>query len=710
MSFNNVAIGTSKHPSAKFDFSHDYIGSARFGEVYPSSVRLLPTTGKSTIQTEQLVRFAPLARPAFGRMYLHQYHQFVPIEDLFKGFNHFLSRLRKMDDPSLGSQSIPSWIPSFNLGIIGDQLVKKGRARCTAYTRGAGNNDDTSKPWNPTVTGGNLQSNSTFPHNSSYPTGSATYWCTSETTNPVCDPESADFSVFLNNSVDLLWCVKFTNRGNRLKKILESCGYKLVFGTDCAIRVSALPLMAFYKAYWDIFHLTQYDNFEDTALYRLIKFYDVNGVQVLDLNITGTPSAYMLKLYDLWNDFFEELCDCFYSSNKDYVSAHQPMVSSDSIENDLDVLNDSFFQHQPFVDSSNAVTGRNAGNGATSIKVGSVTGFDHLDIEMLKKMYLWSNRRTAIGNDIEKVLVAKGLGQWCEENHERGYYIGSSRDPIAVSELLSTSQSTNADGSVSPLGDLGGQCSKYDSDSQLHFTNDKSGYIVSLWCIVPEPRQSGALDPTLLGIGSNDSYSAQYPEFYNPMYDGFGRESTPLACVGMDDYHLNLKHSGRQRLDGVFGEIARYTGYKVAQNVRTGVFSLASQRNTFAPFHTEKMIVRGLTGIDSVHYDDDGKLYTNDDSSDQLQDVVPLAGRGWRFPTRTEGLGNYNRIFLTGGIVSNNNEHNVETDKQFADDPIMMFMVYKHNAYQNMLPVAKSWDTLDEDEENSGDGATYVRN
>ena len=40
--------------------------------------------------------------------------------------------------------------------------------------------------------------------------------------------------------------------------------------------------MSVYKAYWDIFRLPEYDNWEATALYRLIKWFDVQAVNDLE--------------------------------------------------------------------------------------------------------------------------------------------------------------------------------------------------------------------------------------------------------------------------------------------------------------------------------------------------------------------------------------------------------------------------------------------
>ena len=83
MSFNNIQYQTSTHPHESFDLSHDTLTSCGFGEVQPTSVRLLPTIGKSKVQTSVLIRLAPLVSPTWGRMWFHQYHQFVAIEDIF---------------------------------------------------------------------------------------------------------------------------------------------------------------------------------------------------------------------------------------------------------------------------------------------------------------------------------------------------------------------------------------------------------------------------------------------------------------------------------------------------------------------------------------------------------------------------------------------------------------------------------------------------
>ena len=722
MSFNNIQYQTSTHPHESFDLSHDTLTSCGFGEVQPTSVRLLPTVGKSKIQTSALVRLAPLVSPTWGRMWFHQYHQFVAIEDIFWQFPHFLSNIKALNNPVQGSLNSVKTLPCVTMGVLTEQLMRRGMCNITCYEGSTDSLGETT--WVPTSTGGDKGLYSTIPHVTGdwAGVGTSSRWPVSQTDNTLSDfvtPDNADFQPItnLNNSGnDYRMCIRLTNRGMRFYKLLLGCGYKPLWNTDSYTYVSLLPLMASYKAYWDIFRLPQYDNWESTALYRLIKWYDVHGVTPLDY--TSPDSANMLVLQGILDDFVDECLEMFYTANQDFVSAHESVDSLTSTtrgEHNQELDSVRYTPNGTLGSSTYASPRFNISTGANSVITLAGGYFGQLDIELLKKMYYWTNKSTKIGYDIAEVLKAKGLGQFVEENKEKSNFIGSSRSPIKVNELLNTAETEGITADTGAhLGDYAGQSSQYDESKVFTYHNNQIGYVVSLCCVVPEPRQSMAMDPTLLAV-SSDGSSGNLTEFYNPMFDGFGLEFTPLMCIGHENYVSRNTDTQSERT--TFGQIPRYTGFKIGQNIRSGMFASLANLDTFAPFHLDKMILKG--GKFRRHAYKQGTGVTPGTFVDSLaydgsaEDLMPLAGRNWRFPTRIGGIGNYDRIFYNSGKIGSLDGRYAgipNFDYEPANDNFLIFMSYKHNASLAMLPLSRSWDTIDDEGgENNADGTANAR-
>ena len=68
--------------------------------------------------------------------------------------------------------------------------------------------------------------------------------------------------------------------GKRIRKVLQGCGYQINFSSGQS--VSILPLLAQYKAYFDIFGLQLYQGWETTKCSKLISYIEQNFIQSID--------------------------------------------------------------------------------------------------------------------------------------------------------------------------------------------------------------------------------------------------------------------------------------------------------------------------------------------------------------------------------------------------------------------------------------------
>lgn len=735
MSFSNVAVGSNALPACQFDYSHDIESTANFGEVSPTCVKILPTQGKFRIKTTSLTRLSPMVAPVFGRMYMCQYHQFVRISDLMPSFPDFLAQTEKLYDPTNGSVGLINQIPSINSNVLMHALLCDGRARAFAAIRNTGSltADSTANSWSPVVSNyGDKADCSMLPHKTQMfncITTPGQTWPTISNVSQAWNPTTNDFTAYIPKGYagfngtstpiasDRQWNIKLTQRGLRLYKIFLGCGLKPTFLPD--FKYSVLPLLAYYKAYFDIFKLPQFMNWQDTACYRLCKWYEVNGSSNLDLMSTSSTQSTLLGV---WMEFFKELNECWYTANADFVSAHEayedalinPLANNPQIL--LHASND--LRGAKWVDGGNTASENydgasripssdSVGTGVHANLQGSYQYLTHLDNDLLMKMYYWCNQKSQIGNEIASILKSKGYGQYVDSC--KSCFIGNTKTPITVSEVIST-----ADTQDRSLGDYAGQASKFAEGKTFKYRNDEPGYVVSMVCIIPEPRQTMALDMSNLGIGSGSDPDV-YP-FFNPLFEGLGKVASPRAVCGSDErIHFacprsettSLLPSSYKEEKDTFGIRPPFMEYKVGHNIRSGAFALQSQRNTFAPWILDKLVFEHEGMCESANSTWDANTGTWKSGvccANANLEQKPNAGAWWRYPARYDGIGNYNRIFYDGVILDPLDLTSEGADKRLPNDNFMYIINYEFIATQNMLPVSRSWDTMDEEQEKTGAG------
>lgn len=720
MSFSNVAVGSNAVPASQFDFSKDITTTFDFGECQPTNVKLLVSRGKSKISTEQIIRLAPLVSPAFGRLRFHQYHQFVPMSDIFPSFGDFLANTARINEPTnplLGKFSKIPNIPS-NLLMVALLHKKCGRMKNQAALRSTtATAEDNAAVWTPKSDAYSDRAlQSMIPHVSTMFDTTAIIDTEIQNASMFCRPDEADFVAYLPkgykyNSAqaalgsDRIWVHKHSRRSLRLYKIFLACGMKPTFKHE--FDYSALPLLAFFKAYWDIMRLPQYDNIQNTAFWRLIKFYEINGSVSIDL---ATYSQLSKNCLDLWFQFFEELCECFYTSNADFVSAHEP-VTKVTIPSYADQYGDLDGTEWKSNDSS--FENLNAPKYDLGI-VHPAGGFSHLDIDFLMKAYYWCNQKSQIGYNLRELIKAKGY-ETKLQGFKKTCYIGSTSDPITVDEVLSTAEGQNTE-----VGDYAGVASCKGGSKAFKYYNNEAGYIVSFACILPDPSTTMQIDPAVLGIG-NGADAGVYP-FYSPILDGLGKVSSPKAVAGYEslvEYSCDKGKTGTHFDSSYtedkdeFGTCPPFMGNKVGYNIRNGLMAINSQRDTFAPWTMDRMSLEGKIHIDETTfgaYDPTGFYTDNIGTTLAHRGQIPLAGAHWRKIFSYPGLCNYKRIFYDGGDLQSGTSYAGSSlwyktaDDEYPADDFMCLMRYTQISTQSMLPVSRTWDTIDDEQEKTGKG------
>lgn len=223
-------------------------------------------------------------------------------------------------------------------------------------------------------------------------------------------------------------------------------------------------------------------------------------------------------------------------------------------------------------------------------------------------------------------------------------------------------------GSESCLNDAKGI--GYDNGGSLTWNADAPGFWITLGCITPQSRYYQGVDPAL---GHIDRFS-----IYESTWDGLGFEITPedVICSAGDVVTPDMQVG----TPNGFGFIPRMSSYKVKNDRISGDMSRRSLRDTYAPYQLDKMITR-------VEVDADEEQGVLGWQSVQL----PGASTNWRYPTKFDWLGNYNRIFANG------DPSNINLINPQATDNFIVHAVFKCDIYAPMLPISESFESMDSD-------------
>lgn len=542
-----------------------------------------------------------------------------------------------------------------------------------------------------------------------------------------------------NDSTYFAFAFELSDFGKRLRKVLQGCGYQIDFTSPT--NVSILPLLAQYKAYFDIFGLELYQGWETTYAAQLIKDIENRFIEDTTERFSYFGKNELASADNSNNGFvflMTELANEWYTEDQDYVSAHLSQL-----------------QVTPKIDDSGFITVNGDPNLTTSLKFGVNLGdkanlagdgsstyssqfnqqtlnptnpnrevqiqdsaaaesidftnrvwHGQVDAELLKRMYKWCNRNTILGRRIADILRAQGLGKYVDEC--KSNYIGSTDTIITISDVVSTAATEDAS-----LGEYGGKGLQYDASGTLVFENDSYGYWITLATVVPESGYTQGLDPTLTSLDKIN--------LYNPDFDAIGMEQTPKENIVAARYICDGTPQDYSKLG--FGFIPRYSKFKVANNLVNGDFNRHGKRNTYLPYTLDRQLNVNDFNLDAENYKFTGlsnKIWNYVKLSRSVKaDMMPIAGNVWRCPTKYNWLGNFDRIFLRVGQrddaeinvdnVQMSSMHNGEAIgfNDYNDDNFLGHHIYNLITYAPMKPIEDSYGLDDMDDPSGRAGVEF---
>lgn len=637
------------------DMSFDNNTTFSFGDVQPLYSQFLLPNSDINVSSKSFVRLSPLKWPTFGRLHLELVSRFVPVSEVFAPFESLLSNIPYSHG---GVNFIPSSLPVINANILFFCLLKYSRATLRDSDNVVSpplSAEDSPLLYNELSTlilGFSLMADSALGDFITKPFIPSAVDITFD---------AADYVIPITfKGKQLYYCVRFTSAAQRLFKVLTGLGYVPLSDPSSGgfVKVSILPLLAFYKAYFDTYAPVRDMSFLNTKCYALIDFLSSNA----DTNDFSGGVGYS-KIYKYFESFIlDELVNCWYVAPDDYISIHS--------EKPLNVVKSSTLSvFDGFGNTVDSVLSNGSGssNGNVSTEPSPLTA------SLLKGLTTFTHY---IAKDS---VIGQRLSTWMQQHFgadvsnqlfKDAHFVGRHTIPLQISDVMATADTASSDGSSGrDLGAYGGKGLGF-GDFNLKYHASVHGYLFVFATVVPDSRTHQGFDPSLLAYSR---YELPTPEF-----DGLGYEVTDKRCL-IDNNGI-FNDSNKSKTNG-FGYVPRYTGFKYRKNIANGEFGRRSSRSTFDPYYLDRLFVPN-------------KIYVNQRNK-YLADFgdVPTASTSWRYVTRYDWLSDFDRIFI--------NNPNPTDRFESIEDNFMCQCIFNVSLTDALKPLKMSYDTFDEDDNDS---------
>lgn len=187
------------------------------------------------------------------------------------------------------------------------------------------------------------------------------------------------------------------------------------------------------------------------------------------------------------------------------------------------------------------------------VDLSSATTFDVADLRLAFQIQRWLERNARSGARYTEFLRAHFAVSPRDERLDRPEYIGGSRSPLIISEVLQTSQTTQgSDGS--PQGNLAGHGIAVDRKYISSYKVKEFGLIMGIMSIMPRPAYQQGINRQWLRRTKYDFY---FPEFANLSEQGI--ENAEIVATNSEEHNL-----------GLFGYQGRYNEMRYKENMVCG--------------------------------------------------------------------------------------------------------------------------------------------
>ena len=636
-----------------------------FGFCQPLFCQFLLPDSNISVSAKQLVRLAPMPVPSFARVSLVNKFVFVPWSDLCGYYEAMLSNM-----PYNGSV-VPTQLPYVYNAYLSKCLLDDSLGSVATFYE-----LDTSVPSPITY------KMCTAVDALKYAQSLATQWET-ELSEHACNkkfsftpaqfkdsavsPNSADYLVnYVSGEKHVIAAFRFSTRVKHLRSVFIGLGYSLAM-QDWS-KVNALPIFAFYKAWFDTYAPKRTVAWTDTDVFHFLK-------HVSDSYFTNLGND-----EDNMDVVFKSLSDCYYVSNDDFVSVHRADIDNVSLGN------------FSFVDSNGGIS---ESQSVSTFSQPSLTGDIRLiALDVVKRLTRFVNKDSVIGQKMSTWVRNHFNAQVANSLYQDVYQVKTDILPLQINDVFSTADTADASSqSGERLGSYAGKGIGF-GDTGCKFHSDRHGYLLCISAIVPKSGYFQGNDTSLYGL---DRFTLPSADF-----DALGMEVSPFGFIAGDIGYTDMTASADQTLDysAGFGFVPRFSGYKFKKNIVNGDMSRRSLIDSMSPYYLDRILQTGDALYQSMP---DNKFV----QIRRFYPSLPKASEQWRYLTKYPWLGDYDRIFYNDDVYHGSTSTPVDSSSEDIDgsaarpDNFIVQSLFTMKIQDVLKPLAMSFDTFDESSDNT---------
>lgn len=665
MKFPNISLGRSSK-TYTHDMSFDNNTTYPFGVVQPLLSQRLDANSHINVNMRQLVRLAPMPVPTFARLFSNNEVFFVPTTEVCPYYEAFLSQQSyRGSSKTYFPTELPKTSNSYLLYYL---LTTPDLSQWVVYDT-LGNRqltvDSLVSTFNAKLANLFFNSLSSFKLNTdSFVSNKHIF----------ISVDSADFTIALEGTTNYVLCFKLTPKGRRLRSNILGLGYSLNVDNDS---VSLIPLLSYYKAWFDFYHPTRTIAWTDTNAFQLIKVIE-------DYTTTFKfPNAHSHS--NDFDTFLNDLADTFFVAKDDIVSVHRESVNLSSV----DTLPDG-----NIFDSDN----NNLGDKdiyqfeqGEYPQLATNNGFGLIALQALQRFTRYFSKNSVLGHRISEYLKVHYGAQVANSLYKDAHHVHSFSYPLNVDDLFSTSDTFDVVGDTSKgelLGSYAGKGIGFDKSS-FNFTAPSDGYLFVLGSIsTPISYFQG---------NSGDLYVTDFDTTPVIDFDALGYEISPKGQFFGDNGQSIFTEKNVPTIDfsSGFGFVPRFTGLKYHKNIVNGDISRKSTASSLSAYHLNRIVTPNHIGQKAFDSSvDGGKCNWYLEHTD-----IPAANPLYRYLSQYEWLGNYNRIFYNDSVLFPNSPW--QEPSFGSDDNFIIQTVFDSKVTNKLKPLSQSWDTYEESKDDS---------
>lgn len=690
-SIGKISLGSAAHKRYSHNLSFDNNTTFDFGSVQPLMCQFMMQNSDIKASYKQLVRLAPMVVPSFARMHMQNEVSFVPLAEVVPYYEAMIARLPY--SVGAGAKTYkPTSLPYTDNAFLVYWLLVGNHCKYSYWTRLASSDDGKSMTYIPMeITSSNVkvvQSKLRTVLFGSDTVLSPDLSASDSLYSAELDAESAEFVTF--EGADFVLKLDETNAitfrlngaAKRVRKILIGLGYSLNMNDKTP--VSFAPILAFYKAWYDLYAVRRTSSWTNTDCFAIIKYIEDN--YHIDFTAKGFKSDNVV-LFALFNNFMTALRNCWYVYKDDFVSVHRvtPQLVGRSAQyvNGMSVV-DSV--------SNDALSSGNYGDPyikPTNTSPNPFISLTNVGLQTIQRLSRFVNKDSVIAQRMSEWLRVHYGADVVNSVFKDVNHVSSSRLDLEVNDVMSTSDTAQGQGdnrSGEVLGAYAGKGVGFNKNG-FKFHANTAGFIIVMSSIVPEGGFWQGNDTSLYAI-NNDTLP-------NPDFDALGMELTPKGAIASDN-NIYVSGLSDDLTDKAFGFVPRYTGFKVKKNIVNGDMSRRGTISSLSPYYLDRILTSTVVVGDNIK-----KRTEHTVPQDYVYfdcEALPVASEKWRYCAAYPWLGDYNRLFYQSGeLYKGGSIERMQGDfGGFVDDNFLCQCVFDVRVTNFLKPISDSYDTYEE--------------